>query len=704
MLGAGRLRSWLLNQAQQAGLRACGILRWLFPLTVSDQRLLASAPGHETTAMLVDGLRSRAAKCFLIGAESVPKRADYIRTVYPQHTQRVLEAAARYLEHEVDILGSGPVNLGPQIDWLYDFVADYGFAPGFFRLIECRDLDMPYDVKRVWDLNRCHHWVTLAQAQALSGDPCYGREIACQLQSWLDQNPVEYSVNWVNTMEVGIRLVNWVWTYYLLALLGGLPDDTGQLEVRWLKSMLLHATHIVRYPERRTLHPHSSNHYIANLVGLHTFAAAFPEFVPCAQWEVWAQAELAREVLDQIYPDGAHFEGAIGYHRLVAECLYHAVALAAQRERPFAAAVQQRLERMADFILAYLKPDGTAPLIGDSDDGRLLELEGDLGAPDHRGVLGVAGVLFERADCLAAAGPAQAVATWWFGPAALPDTGALPLQELQSQGFADSGIYVMRARDCYVIVDAGGDGLTGTGSHPHNDTLSFEFYDQGLTWIVDPGTYMYTGDWQARNRFRSTSCHNTLMIDGEEMNRFDERKIFSISYDAVPRVLTWRTMPEHDELCAEHTGYARLPGRPVHRRHFHLDKQTRTLVIRDHVLGTGHHEVSATFCLAPVKPVLAWHDGLVTLTARSSGACLTLVTGAPDKETWQAMLAPREQSLRYGERHPIVALRLVTHATLPLRLVTVLRVTPQAEGIESPLEDCLSRVFIAANDWEWEPK
>ena len=88
--------------------------------------------------------------------------------------------------------------------------------------------------------------------------------------------------------------------------------------------------------------------------------------------------------------------------------------------------------------------------------------------------------------------------------------------------------------------------------------------------------------------------------------------------------------------------------------------------------------------------------------ATSSMARLTLVTGMLDNEDWQAMLVPQEQSLRYGECHPIFALRLTTQATLPLRLVTVLCTTPLTENVESAWEACLNCARTTANDWEWE--
>ena len=57
-------------------------------------------------------------------------------------------------------------------------------------------------------------------------------------------------------------------------------------------------------------------------------------------------------------------------------------------------------------------------------------------------------------------------------------------------------------------------------SHIHNNCLGFELYAGDRAFIIDPGSYIYTADPVMRDLFRSTSMHNTAVIDGNEQNPF----------------------------------------------------------------------------------------------------------------------------------------------------------------------------------------
>src|SRR4029077_17848454 len=67
--------------------------------------------------------------------------------------------------------------------------------------------------------------------------------------------------------------------------------------------------------------------------------------------------------------------------------------------------VRERLQCMFDFMLAYTRPDGSFPQIGDKDDGRLAGID-DEPVGSHRRHLAVGGAMFDRPDLLAAAGGA----------------------------------------------------------------------------------------------------------------------------------------------------------------------------------------------------------------------------------------------------------------------------------------------------------
>ena len=69
----------------------------------------------------------------------------------------------------------------------------------------------------------------------------------------------------------------------------------------------------------------------------------------------------------------------------------------------------------------------------------------------------------------------------------------------------------MRKNRNYLFVDAADIGIRGRGSHDHNDRLSFELYSGNTTFFSDSGAYVYSANPQARNRFRSTAAHNTVL-------------------------------------------------------------------------------------------------------------------------------------------------------------------------------------------------
>ena len=66
--------------------------------------------------------------------------------------------------------------------------------------------------------------------------------------------------------------------------------------------------------------------------------------------------------------------------------------------------------------------------------------------------------------------------------------------------------------DNYLLVDCGEVGAL-SGGHGHADTLAIELAVQGKTVLVDSGTYTYHESRELRNYFRSTTAHNTLVID-----------------------------------------------------------------------------------------------------------------------------------------------------------------------------------------------
>jgi hypothetical protein len=138
-------------------------------------------------------------------------------------------------------------------------------------------------------------------------------------------------------------------------------------------------------------------------------------------------AALKEEMKFQVYPDGVDFEGSISYHRLVTELFLSTTLLSLKNGITFPEWYMDCLEKMIEFVMYYTKPDGTAPQIGDNDDGRLhiLSNYGNGNRLDHRYLLSVGAVLFKRRDFKEAAGEFHEEAFWLLGDERLNSFGGL---------------------------------------------------------------------------------------------------------------------------------------------------------------------------------------------------------------------------------------------------------------------------------------
>jgi len=276
---------------------------------------------------------------------------------------------------------------------------------------------------------------------------------------------------------------------------------------------------------------------------------------------------MLREMDKQVLADGADCESSTGYHRFVTELFLYSFHLCRVNNIAIEKKYWTRLQQMLSYIRAYLRPDGFAPLIGDTDGGQVLPMV-HRRADDHAYLLEIGAVVFDDQTLK--------------GPAVI------------SQAFPDAGIYVMRDRDLYLCFNASGVGINGRGSHGHNDVLSIEVSAGGRAFIVDPGTYVYSAELAKRHEFRSTAYHSTVQIDGREQNTINLQTPFVIGNEAKPRVLEWKTSDDFDKVVAEHYGY------PVtHRRTITFNKRARSWLIEDEFFGDGEHVYEARFHFAP---------------------------------------------------------------------------------------------------------
>ncbi|MGZ9159477.1 MAG: heparinase II/III family protein, partial [Nitrospira sp.] len=466
------------------------------------------------------------------------------------------------------------------------------------------------------------HLITLGRAFAVTGDEGFADEFFVQVQRWLGQNRPGLGANWACAMEVALRAMN------LLAAFQLLRGATSLTEER-LKMMLSlfeqHGRYIRGHLEFSYIA--TGNHYLSDIVGLLWLGVCLPELEQAHEWRAFGLREMLREMDKQILADGAHCESSTGYHRFVLELFLYTFILCRANTIEIGSQHWRKLRSMTEYLRAYLRPDGQAPLIGDTDSGRVLPLATHAAA-DHGYLLGIAAAVFNEPDFKISDELPEEI-LWLLGETGLDTFKRLTTAEKgdeTSAGFCAAGTLILRDQDLYLLLNASGPGLFGRGAHGHNDALSLEVAACGTSFIGDPGTYVYTGDLPLRHEFRSTGFHSTVEVDGREQNTIEENTPFFIGDEARPRQLHWESNDQRDLAVAEHYGYRNLPnGRITHRRAVTFEKVERYWLIEDTLTGSGRHTFRFRLHIAPGLEVRHGADEVMEIINNDNRARLLIV-------------------------------------------------------------------------------
>lgn len=531
------------------------------------------------------------------GARWLPKEL-------PTEPGAILLRANEVLAGRWRILANDSAELGFPPEWNRNPASGTLLPLEYGKGMSFRDPGQGGDIKYLWEPNRHLELVCLAQAWQLTTDMRYLEGIGTLMESWFVQCPVGLGPNWSSALEVGIRLINWATVWQLI---GGLQSPLFQhpvgkvLRADWLNSVWRHAEFI-----RGHLSGHSSanNHLIGELSGLFVAGATWPYWEEAKHWRRIARDGLEREALRQNAPDGVNLEQTTAYQQFVWDFLLFAALAARATGKPFSDDYLARMEAMLVYVAAVMDASGNVPMFGDADDGKVSGFSLSGGGCAFQSQLATGAVLFGNPSLARKAGYVDLRTRWLLGGDACASFNDLLLRAAPATtrtDFPDGGVFVLGCHldtpdEMRVVADAGPLGLGGIAAHGHADALSFTLSVAGQEFLVDPGTGTYHGARAWRDGFRGTAMHNTLCIDDQDQAVSGGKFMWMRKYrTTVVERFTNRVV---ERLVAEHDGYRRLPGRPVHRRGWELDLLGDRLTVRDEVLASS-----------PQAVTLHWHFG-----------------------------------------------------------------------------------------------
>lgn len=208
---------------------------------------------------------------------------------------------------------------------------------------------------------------------------------------------------------------------------------------------------------------------------------------------------LLKQIEEQILEDGMHFERSFMYHKIILEDILriHEVLISTEHKGD-AEKLIPTIQKMTLVIENIEKGFHRTPLFNDAGNNVSKSKEALVKAAGRicgYGIFGRGGQEYVKREGL---------------------RKSAQQKKLAETAFSESGYYKLYTEKAALLFDCGKIGPSYMGGHAHCDCLSFELALNGDVIFVNSGTGQYQGE--LRRFFRSTSAHNTIMIDDREQS------------------------------------------------------------------------------------------------------------------------------------------------------------------------------------------
>lgn len=356
------------------------------------------------------------------------------------------------------------------------------------------------DIKYAWELSRLYHAPALALVYLKTGEQKYLDCYIKNINSWLDNNPFLTGVNWTNPMEASIRAINLIYSFNYL------KDNKNISDSFWIKLLNNLYLHKIYIENNWEIYYKNNNHYLADLLG-----AFYLNLLFFNKNKIIIYKNLLKEFDKQFLPDGTNYEGSTSYHKLSTEMFLHFYNLCKQNNLKINNRLLIKLKRALKFIKLNKINKKEFLQIGDNDSGRVLS-----------------GIGYKKDEI-----PGPAIAQVAMAGRRVQDDkhGIFTCDNKNNYNFnchaelvsasrnkktktlfhyKNFGLSIIKNNNYHITYRHPTFNKTQPTGHFHQDELSVTFAYNNTPIIVDPGTYLYTGNTKARNLFRSYGSHSTI--------------------------------------------------------------------------------------------------------------------------------------------------------------------------------------------------
>lgn len=526
------------------------------------------------------------------------------------------------------------------------------------------------DVKFWWEASRFSWAFTLGRAYGRVRDQRYAEAFWTLLESWMEQNPPQWGINWKCGQEASIRAMALCFGFHVFADSHFTTPKRIAQFIALIRELALRIESYIEYALSQ-----KNNHGISEGTGLWTIGLLFPELRHADKWRRRGKQVIESEVQRQIYSDGSYVQHSTNYHRVMLQVVTWALRLGECNGDELVTDVYDMLRKSTQFLAALTDSEtGHAPNCGANDGALILPLT-DCDFLDMRPALQSSYFLTEK-QRLYPCGPWDEEMMWINGQEAMD---AAPLAKFGARGDLDAdsgGYYLTRSTSSWAMMRA-----SRYKDRPsHADQLHIDLWWLGENVLCDAGTYSYNAPIPFEHAFAPTRFHNTVTVDSaDQMTRIGRFLWADWAHANAFRPHAGPVAAR--SVQAEHDGYRKAGV--FHRRALSQPGENIWIVVDD-IVGDGAHTTRLHWLTPEVPFEMASPDtidltflaGTARLVTASSSAsarslvCAGVRVDSERREPGDAAMGWR--SRYYGRKEPALSFSVECPSQLPVRFVTVI--------------------------------
>lgn len=495
-----------------------------------------------------------------------------------------------------------------------------------------KDNELRYQLHR-------HYWfVPMGKVYYRTKDEKYAKEWVFQYLDWIKKNPMSqkdgtaeerenYKYAW-RQLETSHRIEDQILQFLLF---NKSENFTPDFLMTFLWNYSRHCERIIDDYSKQ------GNHLLFEAQRMVYAGIFFPEFKRAKAWADSGADKLNAEIKNQVYDDGGQNELDPSYHLGAINTFCRALRMTSinNANNVFPSEYLSTIRNMIEFYTNICFPDMMHPCFGDTKLGSASAIK-----RNYNEWLDI----FPDSDWM------RYYATGGKEGTLLP---------YESHASKISGFFTFRSgwkqNDLVMVLKAG----PPAWFHCQPDNATFELWFNGKRLFTDSGCYIYAGDEivnAQREWFRQTQVHNTLTLDGKNIETTNSR------------TLLWQPEGSVQIFVTENQHYSNLKHR---RTVFFVDKKYFVLV--DEAIGNAIGTVNLNYhlCETPSDVNLVPENNIIytnyNVNSNVKLQCFSeQVMTMNEKEGWQ--------SVKYKEKTPRTSVSYDVKKTdsTPVRYITVI--------------------------------